>query len=43
MKTIYTFVFAALLFISCGEKKTQTIEEIIATQDITIIKAKKTE
>ena len=39
MKTIYTLVFASLLFISCGEKKVETIEEVIATNDIVKIKA----
>ena len=43
MKTIYTVVIATILFISCGEKKGQTIEEIIATNDISKIKAKKVE
>jgi membrane fusion protein (multidrug efflux system) len=43
MKTIYTLVFASLLFISCGEKKVETIEEVIATNDIVKIKAKKAE
>jgi len=43
MKTIYTVLIATVLFISCGEKKEQTIEEIIATNDISKIKAKKVE
>jgi RND family efflux transporter MFP subunit len=43
MKTIYTLVFASLLFISCGEKKVETLEEVIATNDIVKIKAKKAE
>lgn len=43
MKTIYTVLIASILLISCGEKKGQTIEEIIATNDISIIKAKKVE
>jgi RND family efflux transporter MFP subunit len=43
MKTIYTLIVAAVLFISCGEKKEQTIEEVIATNDIVKIKAKKAE
>lgn len=43
MKTIYTVLIASILLISCGEKKGQTIEEIIATNDISKIKAKKVE
>ena len=43
MKTIYTLVFASLLFISCGEKKVETVEGVIATNDIVKIKAKKVE
>ena len=43
MKTIYTVVIASILLISCGEKKGQTIEEIIATNDISKIKEKKVE
>ena len=41
MKTIYTVLIATVLFISCGEKKEPTIDEIIATNDISKIKAKK--
>jgi RND family efflux transporter MFP subunit len=43
MKTIYTLVFASLLFISCGGKKVETVEGVIATNDIVKIKAKKAE
>lgn len=43
MKTIYTFVFASLLFISCGEKQAASINDIIATDDISQIKSKKAE
>ena len=43
MKKIYTLVFASILLISCGEKKVATVEEIIATEDIKKIKAKKAE
>ncbi|MFT5761287.1 MAG: membrane fusion protein (multidrug efflux system) [Polaribacter sp.] len=43
MKTIYTLLIAAVLFISCGEKKEPTIDEIIATNDVSKIKAKKVE
>jgi RND family efflux transporter MFP subunit len=43
MKSIYTFVFALVLFISCGEKKAASVEGIIATNDIVKIKAKKAE
>ena len=43
MKTIYTLVFASLLFVSCSGEKVVTIEEVIATNDIAKIKAKKAE
>ncbi len=43
MKTIYTLVFASILFISCAEKKVETVEGVIATNDIVKIKAKKAE
>lgn len=43
MKTIYTLVIAAILFISCGKKEASSIEDIIATNDIAQIKAKKAE
>jgi len=43
MKTIYTLLFAVLIFISCGEKKAASISDIIATNNITKIKAKKKE
>jgi len=43
MKTIYTIVIATVLFITCGEKKESTIDEIIATNDVSEIKAKKVE
>ena len=43
MKTIYTVLIATILLISCGEKKGQSIEEVIATNDLSIIKAKKVE
>jgi len=43
MKSIYTLVFASILFVSCGEKKVETVEGVIATNDIVKIKAKKAE
>lgn len=43
MKTIYTLVFASILFVSCAEKKVETVEGVIATNDIVKIKAKKAE
>jgi len=43
MKTIYTLAFAALLFISCDEKQEASVTDIIATEDISKIKAKKSE
>jgi membrane fusion protein (multidrug efflux system) len=41
MKSIYTLVFALVLFTSCGEKKVVSVEGVIATNDIVKIKAKK--
>ena len=43
MKTIYTLVFASILFISCNKNKEVSVEAVIATNDIAKIKAKKTE
>jgi RND family efflux transporter MFP subunit len=43
MKTIYTLLIAAILFVSCGKKNASTIEDVIATNDIAQIKAKKAE
>mgnify|MGYP005988751593 FL=1 len=44
MKTIYTLVIASVLFISCGgDKKIQSVDDIIATNDIAKIKVKKAE
>jgi RND family efflux transporter MFP subunit len=43
MRTIYTLLFATFIFISCGEKKQQSIEEVIATQDLKKIRDKKSE
>ncbi len=43
MKTIYTLLFAAVLLVSCGEKQAASINDIIATDDISQIKAKKAE
>jgi RND family efflux transporter MFP subunit len=43
MKTIYTLLIAAILFVSCGKKNGPTIEDVIATNDIEQIKAKKAE
>ena len=43
MKTIYTLLIASLLFISCSEKKVESVEGVIATNDIAKIKAKKAE
>ena len=43
MRTIYTILIATFLFISCGEKKTETVESIIVTNDVAKIKAKKAE
>ena len=43
MKTIYTLLFAAVVFVSCGEKQNATITEIVASGDVSKIKAKKIE
>lgn len=43
MKTIYTVLIVATLFVSCGEKQVTSTVDIIATNDITKIKAKKAE
>lgn len=43
MRTIYALLVTTILFISCGEKKQPTLEEVIATQDLTTIRAKKSE
>jgi biotin carboxyl carrier protein len=43
MKTIYTVVALSILLVSCKEKKGTSIEEVIATNDIVQIKAKKVE
>ncbi|MDG2193693.1 MAG: efflux RND transporter periplasmic adaptor subunit [Polaribacter sp.] len=43
MKNIYTLIIATVFLISCGEKKEVSVAEIIATNDIVKIKAKKAE
>ena len=43
MRTIYALLVTTIIFISCGEKKQPTLEEVIATQDLTTIRAKKSE
>jgi len=43
MRTIYALLVTTILFISCGEKKQPTLDEVIATQDLTKIRAKKSE
>ncbi|MBT8244690.1 biotin/lipoyl-binding protein, partial [Winogradskyella sp.] len=43
MRTIYVALIAILLFISCGDKKEVSIEDVIATNDIALIKSKKAE
>lgn len=43
MRTIYVLLVTTILFISCGEKKQPTLDEVIATQDLTKIRAKKSE
>lgn len=43
MKRIYTLLTVTVLLASCGSKKEQSIDEVIATQDLTQIRAKKVE
>jgi RND family efflux transporter MFP subunit len=43
MRKIYTLVLVTFLLSSCGDKKTQTLDEVLATNDIKLIKAKKAE
>jgi len=43
MKTVYTLLILTFFFISCGEKKQPTLEQMIATKDLKQIRAKKTE
>jgi RND family efflux transporter MFP subunit len=43
MRTIYLLLLTTFILVSCGEKKQATLDEVIATQDLTKIRAKKTE
>lgn len=43
MRKIYTLLVITTVLISCGEKKTQSLEDIIATKDLKQIRAKKSE
>lgn len=43
MRTIYSILFITLVFISCGEKKETSIDDVIAKQDIKEIRTKKSE
>ena len=43
MRTIYLLLLSALVFASCGEEKTQTIDDVIASKDLVQIRAKKAE
>ena len=43
MRKIYITIVSIVLLVSCGEKKEQSVEEVIATNDLTQIRAKKTE
>lgn len=43
MRTIYILLLATFVLISCGEKKQLTLDEVIATQDLKQIRAKKSE
>lgn len=41
MKTIYLILLTAFVLFSCGEKKQQTLDDVIATQDLQQIRAMK--
>jgi RND family efflux transporter MFP subunit len=43
MKKIYSFALITLLFVSCGEKKNQTLDEVLATNNIKKLQSKKAE
>ncbi len=43
MKHTFTLIFTALVLVSCGNNKTQSVEDIIATGDLEQIRAKKAE
>ena len=43
MKKIYSIVFVTLVLFSCGNKKEQSVAEVIATKNINQIRTKKTE
>ena len=43
MKTIYTLLIASIFFISCGDKKEKSIEDVIASKDLKEIRKKKSE
>ena len=41
MRKIYTLLALSILYVSCGDKKGASLEEIIATNDVVQIKSKK--
>lgn len=43
MRTVYLLLLTTITLVSCGEKKQPTLDEVIATQDLTKIRTKKTE
>lgn len=43
MRNIYILLLATIILTSCGDKKEQSLEAVIATQDLTQIRAKKDE
>jgi RND family efflux transporter MFP subunit len=43
MKTIYTLLLTTILLSSCGSESKKSVEDIIATNDLEIIRKKKTE
>ena len=43
MRTVYLLLLTTITLVSCGEKKQPPLDEVIATQDLTKIRTKKTE
>jgi membrane fusion protein, multidrug efflux system len=43
MRTLYILLLSTIILISCGENKQPTLDEVITTQDLTTIRAKKSE
>lgn len=43
MRTIYSLLFITLILVSCGEKKEQSVDDVIATKNLKEIRNKKSE